>query len=324
VPVRLTPAAPSRTAESSTSTGTARLTCAFVNNMPDGAFDATERQFLGLLDAASGDDVIDVRRYTFLGVPRGDVVAQRITDEYALVQEIPSERPDVLIVTGSNPVERQIVDEPYWDDLFELLTWAGANVRSALLSCLSAHAALKIFDGVERVHLPTKCTGVFTQRVETSHRIGAGLQSRILLAHSRTNAVPSDQLERAGYDIAIEAEDVGWGVATGHLGDADVVLVQGHPEYDPSSLLREYHRDARRYVLHERDEHPTLPLHCVGPDDWDRLVAIHEEIIGTRRDIELLESFPFDEAGARAPWPWRDDAIQIYTNWLANIAPRGE
>ena len=25
----------------------ARSTCAFVNNMPDGAFDATERQFLG-------------------------------------------------------------------------------------------------------------------------------------------------------------------------------------------------------------------------------------------------------------------------------------
>ena len=50
----------------------ARLTCAFVNNMPDGAFDATERQFLGLLEEGSGSTVIDVRRYTVAGVPRGE------------------------------------------------------------------------------------------------------------------------------------------------------------------------------------------------------------------------------------------------------------
>ena len=39
----------------------ARLSCAFVNNMPDGAFDATERQFLDLLGAGSGTDVVEVR-----------------------------------------------------------------------------------------------------------------------------------------------------------------------------------------------------------------------------------------------------------------------
>ena len=43
VPVRLTPAALARDESRSRSTP---MTCAFVNNMPDGAFDATERQFL--------------------------------------------------------------------------------------------------------------------------------------------------------------------------------------------------------------------------------------------------------------------------------------
>ena len=42
-------------------------TCAFVNNMPDGAFDATERQFLDLLETGSGSEVIAVRRYALSG-----------------------------------------------------------------------------------------------------------------------------------------------------------------------------------------------------------------------------------------------------------------
>ena len=47
------------------------LTCAFVNNMPDGAFDATERQYLGLIEEGSTTTDIEVRRYTVPGVPRG-------------------------------------------------------------------------------------------------------------------------------------------------------------------------------------------------------------------------------------------------------------
>ena len=63
--------------------GRPRWTCAFVNNMPDGAFDATERQFLDLLDDGSGTDVIEVRRYTMDGVPRGERTAARIAEEYS-------------------------------------------------------------------------------------------------------------------------------------------------------------------------------------------------------------------------------------------------
>ncbi len=322
MPVRLTSAAQSRDATASNSDMTARLTCAVVNNMPAGAFDATERQFLGLV--ATRADVIDVRRFTFNGVPRGDVVAARIAQDYELVSEIPHMAPDVLIVTGSNPVELLIDDEPYWDDLATLLTWASAEVPAILLSCLSAHAALKIFDGIERHRLPEKCTGVFVQHVNPDHPLTVGMEPDIVLAHSRTNAIATKHLEHAGYSIALGSREVGWGVATGRLGDADVVLVQGHPEYDPSSLLREYHRDARRYVLHERDELPVLPLHCVGPEAWDELVALHEEITTDARELEVLDLFPFEEAGARAPWPWRDDATRLYANWLSSITPRGD
>ena len=232
--------------------------------------------------------------------------------------------PDLLIVTGSNPLEEKISDEPYWDELADLLSWGSEHVDSMLLSCLSAHAALEIFDGIERVHLPAKCTGVFVQEVDTSHPLGAGLERSIVLPHSRTNTVAQDALERAGYHIAIQSEAVGWSVATRDVARAKVVLVQGHPEYEPSSLLREYQRDVRRFVRGERDEPPCLPLHCVAPEDWAQLEALHRTVTEESRDPALVEAYPFAEVGARSTWPWFETAQILYANWLAGSSKRSD
>ncbi len=299
-----------------------RVVCAFVNNMPDTAFDATERQFLDLLDAGSPDEDVEVRRYVLTNVPREEQTAARIAEEYAPSTEVFGDPPDLMIVTGSNPIEVDVHDEPYWDQLAELLSWGSENVSTMLLSCLSAHAAMSLFDGLERVRLPSKCTGVFPQRVEPGDPLSAGIETEILLPHSRYNTVPKEALEAAGYRIVIHSEAVGWSVATRDVSDCHVVSVQGHPEYDPSSLIREYRRDAGRYVRHERDELPSLPLQCTAPEDWAALEQLHESIIGGRRDPALIDSFPFDEVGARAPWPWRTMAQRLYANWLAGATTR--
>jgi homoserine O-succinyltransferase len=290
-----------------------------VNNMPDGAFDATERQFLGLLEEGSGTDVIEVRRHTMLGVPRGEQTAARIAEEYAPFTDAYLDPPDLLIVTGSNPIESRIEDELYWNDLIELLTWARGNVGSTLLSCLSAHAALSVFDGIARVRLATKCTGVFTQHVVDDQPLTQGIESEILLPHSRWNSAPRDDLEGAGYDVIVHSEVTGWGVATREENGRQLILVQGHPEYDPASLLREYRRDAGRFVHHERDDPPCLPYHCVSEEDWGSLERTHDEIIHGERDPLLIDRYPFDEVGARAPWPWRSSATRFFTNWLTSV-----
>jgi homoserine O-succinyltransferase len=317
VGVRLSEAASARP-------GTADWSCAFVNNMPDGAFDATERQFVALLDAAAGPDVIEVRRYALSGVPRGERVAARLEEDYEPIETLLQEAPDVLIVTGSNPVEERIEDEPYWADLADLITWGSERVDSMLLSCLSAHAALGVFDGIERVRLGTKCAGVFPQDVDVRHPLGAGMGSRITLPHSRTSTVDEVRLREAGYHIAVRSDSVGWAVATRQVARAEVVLVQGHPEYDPSSLLREYHRDIRRYAQHERDEEPVLPYHCVAEEDWPSLEELHRAVLGGKRDPELVAAYPFDEVGKRATWPWHAVAEQLYTNWVNGFAKRSD
>lgn len=300
-----------------------RISCAFVNNMPDGAFEATERQFRGLLEGPSGGEVIDVRLYAMNGIPRQEQTARRIAEGYLPLTNIYLEPPDVLVVTGSNPIEPRIEDEPYWDDLAELLSWARRHVRSTLLSCLSAHAALTIFDDVARVRLPAKCTGVFPQDVEVAHALTEGLDPTILLPHSRWNSVPRESLERVGYDVLVHSETTGWAAAVREEDGRQLVLVQGHPEYDPWSLLREYRRDAGRYVRRERDDLPNLPSHCVSSDDWEDLERLHHQIIEGDRDPLIFDQYPFDEVGARAPWPWHAAATRLYANWLSSVK-RGE
>ena len=320
--VRLVPAASSRHDPPETSDRATRWTCAFVNNMPDGAFDATERQFLGLLEAGSGSDIIEVRRYVMLGVPRGARTATRITEQYAPVAAAYVDPPDLLIVTGSNPIAPEIRDVPYWEDLVELLSWARERVPSILLSCLSAHAALAVFDGVERQRLTAKCTGLFLQEVDVANALCSGLEPEVFLPHSRTNTVPEEALRDAGYRIVIRSDAVGWSVATRAFDGSNLVIVQGHPEYEPASLLREYRRDAERYVRHERDDLPPLPYHCVAPEDWEQLKQLHRTIVGGRRELEPLASYPFEEVSARANWPWRSMAQRFYANWLAGETKR--
>ena len=317
--VRLAKAAARSDSSADSSGSSPHLTCALVNNMPDGAFDATERQYLGLLEEGSGSDAIEVRRYTMLGVPRGEQTSTRIGEQYLSLTDIYLDPPDLLIVTGSNPIEARIQDELYWADLVELLSWAREHVRSMLLSCLSAHAALTVFDDIARIRLPTKCTGVFSQHVDVSQPLTVGLEPEILLPHSRWNSVPREALEHAGYDVVIHSETTGWGVASREEDGRQLVLVQGHPEYDPSSLLREYRRDAERFVHHERDDSPYLPYHCVSPEDWGLLERTHHEIIEGERDPPLIDRYPFDEVGARAPWPWRSMAKCFYANWLTSV-----
>jgi hypothetical protein len=43
-----------------------------------------------------------------------------------------------------------------------------------------------------------------------------------------------------------------------------VVYLQGHPEYDTNSLLKEYKRDVTRFVRAERDDYPPFPESYLG------------------------------------------------------------
>ena len=208
-----------------------KVAIAFVNNMPSSAFDATEQQFVGLLEGAAREVGVTVAlsRYVLAGLDRSAEVEQRVARDYRGVESIFDERPDGLVVTGTEPLARDLRAEPFWEDLSGLITWAEKSTQSAIVSCLAAHAAALLFDGIERETLPSKCSGVFVQEVRPGHVLTAGLGQSVSMPHSRLNDLPSALLAKGGYTNLIESPEMDWTVAVKDRGSCTFVLVQGHP-----------------------------------------------------------------------------------------------
>lgn len=133
---------------------------AIVNNMPDAALEATERQFLGLLARASDRMSVRVRMLALPGVPRSATTQRYIAGHYAEIADLHSAPVNGLIVTGTEP-RAALAREPYWAAFTSLVDWAGHNTISTVWSCLAAHAAVLHLDGIERRALADKCFGIF-------------------------------------------------------------------------------------------------------------------------------------------------------------------
>ncbi|MCU1495370.1 MAG: homoserine O-succinyltransferase [Acidimicrobiaceae bacterium] len=292
------------------------LTCAFVNDMPDGAFLHTERQFVDLLGAGSGSIAIELRSYTLPGVLRGREIAEHVARLCFPLEDLWASSPDIVIVTGSEPLTATLAAEAYWGDLVHLLEWSTATSSSVVLSCLAAHAALLQFDGIDRTRLAAKLTGVFDQQVRAKHYLTTDLPSSIVLPHSRLNDVPRALVEGVGYEVLIGSEECGWSVAHRLRGHCELVLIQGHPEYEASSLLREYRRDTERYLRGERRDQPALPVGCVASADEDMIASFHGRVVSGELDPLLMGALPFHELAARVGWPWRTAATKLYGNWI--------
>src|SRR5271170_7314977 len=137
------------------------LTIGLVNNMPDAALKATERQFMRLLRHAAGDIRIDFHCFSLPSVNRSQAARGRVETQYTDITEMDRLDIDGLIVTGAEPHAANIDDEAYWRDLTDIIDWAKTNTRSTIWSCLAAHAAVKHLDGIERHRREAKCSGVY-------------------------------------------------------------------------------------------------------------------------------------------------------------------
>lgn len=136
------------------------IVVALVNNMPDGAFLDTEGQFRRAT-AALGRGRVAFELYAITELGRSDRIASEIEARYRSLDELWMHTPDALIITGTEPREPHLSAEPCWPHLVGLLEWAASCVPTTLLSCLAAHASVLLFDGIERVRRPRKCSGVF-------------------------------------------------------------------------------------------------------------------------------------------------------------------
>lgn len=297
------------------------LTVALVNIMPDGAFVDTEGQFRELVSAGVGGDGFEFKLYTLPGIPRSAGVAAVIEGRYGDMDELLANPPDALIVTGTEPVQVHLMHEPYWRPLARLLTWAGDAVPATLLSCLAAHASVLLFDGIERVPRATKASGVYAGvAADLDDPLAGGLPQLVPVPHSRVNGIPEDAMRAMGYRVTVSSHDkrIGWSVATRVRGESLFVLCQGHPEYGTLSLIREYRRDVRRYLLGGGARpYPRLPEGYLSPDGERQLHAFAEAALNSRADAEaLLTAFPFESVAAGVKNTWGAASATLYANWL--------
>ncbi len=301
-------------------TRSGRLVVGLVNNMPDAALLGTEVQFKGLLAAAAGDRDVRLRLTSIPEVPRGPEAHASITERYWRIEDLIADPPDALIVTGTEPRSAALRDEPYWTRLVQLVEFAEAHTVASLWSCLAAHAAVLYLDGIERRRLPAKRFGVFGHEIQADDPLTAGLGARIRTPHSRWNDLPLGDLRGAGYGL----------LAVSAAGEADVfckhrrahfLFLQGHPEYEPRTLLKEYQRDVGRFITGEYADYPKIP-----PGYFDaagvRLAQDFERAVRAGHLERPQEAFPFKELADTLSVDWSASAAGLYRNWLGLIATR--
>jgi homoserine O-succinyltransferase/O-acetyltransferase len=295
-----------------------RLRIGLVNNMPDAAWSATERQFAGLLDDAAEDFDIRLSLWTLETLDRQEETQRAMAGRYRTVRELRGAERDALIVTGAEPRAPDLRQEPYWRELTALFDWAEARTLSTVLSCLAAHASVLHRDGIVRRRLAAKCSGVFTTELVARHEIVEGFGPANSTPHSRWNGLDEDELAAKGYLTLTRSDRAGVDMFV-RDGLSLQVFLQGHPEYDADTLAREYRRDLLRFLRGAASAPPQIPNDYFPPPLAKLLAAFAERAASMADDPGA--NFPH-QALAMTSASWRATSVRLFRNWLAAVARR--
>ena len=293
-----------------------RIVIGLVNNMPDAAIRATERQFGSLLQA----DGIEVALQYFQlpGVPRSETARSTFLQSYAPIERLWESKVDGLIVTGAEPRAPRLQEEPYWEALTKVVDWAEENTISTIWSCLAAHAAVLHLDKLERHPLGNKLFGVFDCVKASEHPIVSGVPSQWPVPHSRLNALDGGELAACDYQV----------ITSSSIAGADMflkqrkslfVFFQGHLEYDSQTLMREYIRDITRFINGQRDTYPEMPYGYFDEAVIEEFERIRIEATA-RPGQHVIAALAETAAGKSLMNTWRGSATNIYKNWLLHLA----
>ena len=297
-----------------------RLRVALVNNMPDSALSATERQFARLLSEASGEFDVRLTLAALETLPRADETRAAMGENYRGLGQLRNAALDAVIVTGAEPRSPDLTREPYWGELTQLMDWTRRAVVSALYSCLAAHAAALHRDGIPRRRLPRKLSGVYRSEVVAKHELTQGLVDS-KFPHSRFNALAECDLEAKGYVTLTRSRHAGPDV---FVKDEDLleVFFQGHPEYDPDTLAREFRRDVLRYFNNERGRPPLSPHGYFDETAQARIQSALAKARDGPISLETVAATLKPEELSPPVAEWRETATRLMSNWLAAISRR--
>jgi homoserine O-succinyltransferase/O-acetyltransferase len=303
------------------SASTEHLNIALINNMPDAALEDTELQFFDLLDDASGDLPIYLKLYSLTGIPRTDRGQRHLNSFYYSLDELWQNQFDGVIITGTEPRQPNLRDEPYWRVLADVFDWAERNTVSTVLSCLAAHASVLHSDGINRHPLSDKQFGVFDFTKAVNHQLTSGTEEPVRFPHSRWNEVQADALTACGYSVLTQSAEGGVDTFVKKKRQSLFVHFQGHPEYGAETLLKEYRRDIKRFLRRERETYPSMPKGYFDAAGARLLTEFRDVVLSDRRE-ELMEGFPEGALVGTLQKTWHSSATAIYRNWLHYVVTK--
>jgi len=298
------------------------LRIGLLNLMPDAALQATERQFLRLIDAYGRAANLYVLPFAVETGDRADIARAHIKAYYSDFAELQAGGLDALIITGANPAQDDITTEPFWRPMLDVIDWGRENSCATLCSCLATHAVLHHYYGKTRRELPQRQWGVFDHEILVAdHPLLAGMSAPVSAPHSHRFAIARNDMEAAGLTVLIDSADAGVHLAVGadwqHL-----VLFQGHPEYDAVSLLKEYKREVQRFLTGSRQSYPSFPKNYFGETAMQRLDAYQRQVTECDFEQATLPVFPEAELTDCCTDTWGQAGCMIYRNWLGALVPR--
>lgn len=297
------------------------LTIALVNNMPDSAVEDTESQFFSLLEATAGNRPVHIYLCHLPDVPRGHQAQDHLKKFYKPFDQVVGQRFDGAIITGTEPKQRNLRDEPYWNALTSVFDWAELHTTSTVMSCLAAHASVLHSDGIDRNPLADKQFGVFEFQRIGKHEIVKGLPETVRFPHSRWNEALPNSLISHGYELLDRSDFAGVNLFVKQKRVSLFVYFQGHPEYSSQTLLKEYRRDVRRFLRQERSVYPSLPHGYFDTAAAD-LLADFQTRAEMNTTEETMFDFPESSIASRIENTWSAHARIIYRNWLEFLGSR--
>ena len=291
----------------------------FLNMMPDAALRATERQFIRLVGSCNRIAQFFVYPFSLPALERSEETIGYIDRYYSDFETLRDTGLDALIITGANVANPALEEEAFWEPLIEVVEWARGNVASILCSCLATHALLKHFHGIDRQPLPRKRWGVYSHRVSaTYHPLLRDINTRFDVPHSRYNEISRAQLDAAGLTVLAESPEDGVHMAASP-DQFRVIYMQGHPEYDANSLLKEYRRELYRFASHERDAPPPLPENYFSDEAAHIALAVLDAATRAREKKDAFTDSLEADVGAMLDNTWGDTAKAIINNWLGLV-----
>ncbi len=289
-----------------------------LNLMPDAALEATERQFFRLVGACNRIAQFHIHPFTVSGVVRGKKSQAHIDTYYQDFKAIRRDGLDALIISGANPVNPDITQEGFWDQMLEVIDWAAQDVCSIFYSCLATHSVIQHYHNRPRIRLPEKRWGVYSHRVsEARHPLVSSINTRFDAPHSHVYDTSCQQAREAGWRVLAEGEVSGLYLAVSADGFRHVYC-QGHPEYDINSLLKEYKREVGRYAAGTRDK-PPFPENYFPDTALAVLEGFLTELDAALNSRRTPPTFPEAELLPLLENTWSDTGRAIFNNWLGLV-----